>query len=311
MSHLRLKIEKRVSQKIMSLTFLEYMTDIWYVGDWHPQRYTSYNRYVQDYEKRLGQKYPLGEDTFKIDHGKNYFNFFRRLGEPFYYVIFKDQKVVGTICYVYRKIGSEHVMYLCDLKFDPVVRGTGLMTKVMYRTVPTCLLRTNKFYAISMNDTENSPNRIMSMGKGMGQRYGIDIESGGTLYLYSLDYDQMCFVHDLVEWHKTSIRGVDKTISYVSLKGIKDLVITSNDESTYVMKLLHVSYIDAKNTSSDTNGTSFSTPLIGYTHMFCTHKNSELVQDLKQFNILPSSTAQIIHYNMDQFDWEIIQTCDI
>lgn len=302
----------------MSNTLIEYLTNIWYVGDWHPIRYIKYNKYVKQFESHLGQSYPLGDEHFRIDHGKNYFNFFRRMGEPFYYIIFKNNTVVGTVCYVYRKIGTDYVMYLCDLKFDPKVRGTGLMSSLMYRTIPTCLMRTNKFYAVSMN-SGNGINKILKMGQGMGKKYGIQIESGGILNLYSLDYDDMCFVQELVSLHKKQIPESNRSIKYISLKGIKDLIVTHKNGSSSIMKLLHMFYINVDNASLDRLNDDqveiepiiYDKPMKGYTHMFCTLKGSELSKDLETFSILPSSTATIIHYNMKYFNWEIIQTCDI
>jgi hypothetical protein len=196
----------------MSNAVIEYISNIWYVGDWMKHRYDSYNPYMKKFEAELKQNYPLGEESFTIDHGENYFMFFRRLGEPFYYAIFDEDRVVGTVCYVYRKIAGDYVMYMCDLKFNKTVRGHGLMTKMLYRTIPNCLLRTLKFYAISMNDSEIAVNRIFSMGNNLGDRYNIKIENGGVLAIYSLNYDQMCFVHDLVIMMKSHSTGITKNL---------------------------------------------------------------------------------------------------
>src|SRR5258705_11548925 len=95
----------------MSNVLIELLTNIWYIGDWYPSRYSTYNQYMKDFEQRMSHWYPLGDDTFRIDHGDNYFSFFRRMGEPFYYAIFQEQEqeqkqkyvVIGTVCYVYRK----------------------------------------------------------------------------------------------------------------------------------------------------------------------------------------------------------------
>lgn len=39
-------------------------------------------------------EYPYGDDYFKLDHGSDYFAFFRRLGEPVFHVaLYEDQAI--------------------------------------------------------------------------------------------------------------------------------------------------------------------------------------------------------------------------
>lgn len=303
---------------------MDYLSNIWYVGDWNPARYDSYNNYMKKFEIRLKQNYPLGKDSFSIDHGKNYFTFFRRLGEPFYYAIFDHHdNVIGTVCYVYRKMLGENIMYLCDLKFDPKIRNKGMMNKMLYRTIPTCLMRTKQFYAISMNeDSINNniiDNKILSMGQHLGRKNNIDINSGGVLNIYLLDFTTMLYVHSLVLFLKGKSCSLNTSeIRYISLKDIKDLIVknseTSNESS---LDLLHLHYVDATNINDDittnVNDKLFKSdyPVENHTHMFCTLSNSELATDLAHYDIYPSSTATIIHHDMNTFNWELIQTCDI
>src|SRR5579872_6436881 len=196
----------------MSNLLIEYISNIWYVGDWTPIRYYTYNTHMKDFETRLKHYYPFGKDSFCLDHGDNYFMFFRRIGEPFYYALFdttdinNDDIVIGTICYVYRKLRDEYIMYICDLKFDPIIRNKGIMNKIIYRTIPNCLLRTTKFYAISMNDNTDdtnikNKNKILKMCRHIASKYNIQINST-KLNIYSLDYDQMLFIHNLVTFIK-------------------------------------------------------------------------------------------------------------
>ncbi|VBB18715.1 hypothetical protein YASMINEVIRUS_1247 [Yasminevirus sp. GU-2018] len=310
----------------MSNVLIEYLSNIWYIGDWFPVRYDTYNEYLKTFERRLKQQYPLGEDTFSISHGKNYFNFFRRLGEPFYYAMFDGDKVVGTVCYVYRKIRGHYIMYLCDLKFDKSIRSKGNMSKLLYRTIPTCLFRTTQFYAISMNDDPNSENRVLQMGRHIGDKYNVNVQSGGILNIYSLNFEQMTFVHDLVVFSKASTCAVDRRsdniesikIAYVSMTGTKDLIVKKRRTGEEApLKLLHLYYVEADNISDtfrESRGSrvkfSFA-PLKDHTHMFCTPSDSSLAQDLASFDVYPSSTATIIHHAMNDFNWELIQTCDI
>lgn len=317
----------------MSNVLLEYLSNIWYIGDWVPHRYDNYNIYLKDYEKRLKQLYPLGDDMFSIDHGKNYFNFFRRLGEPFYYAMFDGDIVIGSICYIYRKIRDTDTMYICDLKFDKLIRGQNLMTKILYRSFPSCLMRTLKFYAISMNDSEPDPkseskleskfeskskkykNKILNMGQHIGKKYGVNVQCGGVLNIYSLDYEQMKFAHELVVLTKAKTCSINKSrFVYISMRNIKDIIIKYQNGVEAPLNLLHLHYIDAENISNTFANNNYDicvSPLKNHTHMFCTLYGSELANDLAIFDILPSSTATIIHHSMDNFNWELIQTCDI
>jgi hypothetical protein len=295
----------------MSNILMEYLTNIWYIGDWMEHRYDTYNKYAKDFENRLTHWYPFNDNnTFKISHGKKYFNFFRRLGEPFYYAMFDNNMMIGTICYIYRDVDSMKHFYICDLKFDKKARHTGLLMKLFLRTCPTCILRTHRFYGISMNDdaARLKGNNILSIGQHIGKKYGINVEHGGMLNIYSLDYETMKIIEDLVILYKSSKNNVrENKIKYVSLENVKDLIIKKPNGTMNKMKLLHMMYLDAVTEC----GKIMCRPIEGYQHMFCTKNNSILTDDLAKLNIFPMSTATIIQYDMDDFNWELIQTCDI
>ena len=57
---------------------------------------------IADLEK--GTSYPLGGDRFEIDHGKNYFAFFTRLGKLHYYVVLDGEKVIAVAAAILRQI---------------------------------------------------------------------------------------------------------------------------------------------------------------------------------------------------------------
>jgi len=129
-----------------------------------------------------------------------------------------------------------------------------------------------------------------------------------------LNHKQMSFVHDLVIWHKGRTCHLNRSaFRYISLKDVKDIIVNEMIDNVKVvqpLKLLHLNYIDADNAS--VNVTDYYTkPLELYNHMFCTLSNSSLSVDLNQFDIHPMSTATIIHHGMGEFNWELIQTCDI
>jgi hypothetical protein len=278
---------------------IEYLSNIWYIGDSMPRRYENYNHHMKKFEKKLSNWYPYGNTVFCIDHGKNYFSFFRRLGEPFYYALFKENDVVGTICYIHRKINNNNIFYICDLKFDPQIRKQGNLTKIIFRTIPECLLITNKFYAISMNESENQENTIWQIAKHIGSHYNISINNAGILNIYSLPFEKIIIIDKIIKKYKS-----ENKIGYFSLDGIKNLLIKNNN-NIEIMKLVHLCY----NKNNEEN--IYYEPLVGYTHMFCTLKTSVLTKFLESCDIKPSATATIISYNMENFNWEFVQTCDI
>ena len=128
------------------------------------------------------------------------------------------------MCFIKRIICNETVFYVCDLKFDNTIRGKKYMIKILARSIPICLMHCKKFYAISMNG-ENKENNILKMAKHMGNKYGVNIEYGGTLNIYTVDYDSMCNLHNLICIHKK------QQIKYISLNGIKDLIIKNKKKN--------------------------------------------------------------------------------
>ncbi len=113
----------------------------------------SYGPKILTIEK--GVKYPMGNDFFEIDHGKNYFAFFQRLGEMYYYVIQEDNEVGAVACGIIRKLAHKKstvkAWYLCDLKIKKEWRGRNLTTYLLNNTIPRGYLKCSRGYMISMN----------------------------------------------------------------------------------------------------------------------------------------------------------------
>ena len=67
-----------------------------------------------------GMTYPLGDDRFTIDHGQDYFAFFRRLGDLAYFVALDNNHVVAVCAAVMRRLPrfagavAENAWYVCD-----------------------------------------------------------------------------------------------------------------------------------------------------------------------------------------------------
>lgn len=249
----------------------------------------SHNNELKDFEKRLSQFYPLCNDMFRIDHGTNYFKFFQRIGKPYYYGIYNNDILVGTIAYI--KTG-ENIYYIADLKFDPIIRNKGYFAKLVRKSMMSMLFTTKvnylklKVYAISMNDNNSKTNNILRKTSNI-------MKFGCILNIYSLSYEQIIVVKNIIEKCK------NKKLNFVSLNNTKDLILKSTNKP---INILHIEYCDS----------TLSEPLKDFQHMFCTNENSDLSNILKtQYNILPISTATVMHYNMSDTDWEFIQTSHI
>ena len=64
-----------------------------------------YNKKLKSHEKRLRNWYPMGNDKFCLDHGKNYCKFFRRLGKLEMHICEdRNKNIVGTCAMILRDI---------------------------------------------------------------------------------------------------------------------------------------------------------------------------------------------------------------
>jgi hypothetical protein len=257
------------------------------------------NSQLKEFENKLSHWYPLGEDSFKIDHGSNYFSFFERLGKPTFAVVKNNNNIVGLGIGVLRSVHlKQHrkkkntVWYICDLKTDPQHRGRGLTIKMALRNLPK-LRHTTKVYGVSMN-TPNSDNKIHTLTKKIPF---VKLKEATTLLIYSLNYKNMLKAHNIISQH----RGL---ISYLNLLDIKDLKLKSTGRP---MNLVHVQW-DSKHDPS-LKRTYY--PTQGYTHMFCCPINDPIILKLNELGITTDVTASVLQHNMKKCDWTFIQTSDI
>ena len=115
--------------------------------------------------------YPYGSDSFKIDHGSDYFAFFDRIGSPSQYIAVDGEKVVALATAVLRKVrlrqgeALKKVSYLCDLKVHPDYRGNQLTLKMAYRNFLRSFLGCQRYYAISMNGEGSKTNKVATILK--------------------------------------------------------------------------------------------------------------------------------------------------
>lgn len=251
----------------------------------------GYNIQLKDFEKRMQIFYPIGQNYFTINHGVDYYEFFKRQSEQIkIYAYFEKNKIIAVGCGILKLLEKESVWYICDLKVDPEYRGKYLPSKIFLSSLFPNYLYSNKCYGITMNDNNNKVERL---SKHMNF---LNFKNAGNLYIYKVNYYQML-------WMEPLLKTYFGRINYVSLEGIKDLILKDGNR----MKILHVN----KKMNQSETGIYFSHPIPDYDIMFCCHEDSELKHKLDEMNFRTDITASIIHANMDNYKWDFVQTDEI
>ena len=249
------------------------------------QNKKEYHNKIKLFEKHMTQWYPLGNDSFMIDHGKNYYSFFEMLGKVHMNICLYKGQVVATACAVLRNIKNHTVWYICDLKVHPKHRGNHIPFRLLLHSIDKITI-SNKGYGICMND-DKKDNKIYKLIK---KNPSFKCKKAKTLMIYSVDYNTIKKTLPIIKKYKGSI-------NFLSLKGKKDLILKSTN---IPINLLHLQY-----------GNGNQEPIPDYTYMFCCVKKSHLYHELKLNNIKTDITADIIHYNMNNYNWDFILTSDI
>lgn len=246
--------------------------------------------------------YPLGEDTFQIDHGADYFAFFERLGELKYMAMLDGERVAAVGAGVLRRVplrlgeAPTRVWYLCDAKVHPEYRGRHLPLTMLARgDFPLNYARAPRGYGISMNPGDGSPNRVVRLVRHF--RWA-PFELGPELGIYGVDAPTLADLTPLIE----QFRG---HIGLLSLGGVKDLVLGSTGQP---MPLVHVTWDPLGKGVAPMNRKE---PQPGHTHMFCAPHGDPMAIALAARGVLPMATASIVHHRMERSDWRFILTSDI
>lgn len=264
------------------------------IVDTHGSLARIYHNKIKEFEKKMQTWYPLGNDQFKISHGNNYYTFFNRIGDPQMIVVTDNQNIIATGCAVLRKNPNDQwTWYLCDLKVNKSYRNQWIPYKILKNAYHLSNI-TNKAYGITMNDSSGS-NKVVSL---INKIPLVKFKVAGILYIYQVNANTMRSVQPLLEQYYL-------TVSYVSILGIKDLILESTGEP---LKLLHVNY-DIYGRSKYGNYTT--TIIDNYEYMFCLFQNHPIKKILDNNNIVTNITATIIQSNMDDYQWDFIQTHEI
>jgi hypothetical protein len=241
--------------------------------------------------------YPLGSDRFTIDHGADYFAFFRRLGDLHYYAAIDGDEVVAVGAGILRRLrtvpgGRERrAWYLCDLKVRPDHHGRGLPLRMLGRAFFLNYLRCPRGYGISMDPGGGRPNRLPDLlARFRWLRLGV----AARLVFYAFDAATMRGSRGLVEAH----RG---PVSFLSLDEEKRLILESTGRPLPLLHLQHGPMAES----------GAAEPRDGHIHMLCAPEDDPLVGDLSLLGKEPIATASVIQHGMGDWPWKLVLTSDI
>ena len=259
-----------------------------------PAQFEEYGPKIQKLE--MMATYPYGNDRFQIDHGENYFQFFKRLGNTHYWIAEKDGEVAAVSSAVLRRVAlleskkSKKCWYLCDLKVAPQYRGENIPLKIFNRALVQSYIKCGRGYFVSMNE-ENTPNR---MARLINHNRFLPFSSAPLVEFFTFPFEEAKTLEPLL---KSELGPV----GYRSNAGIKDLVMQSTGTSLPLLHLQHGPTSDITHPQA--------TP--GFTHMLCCLETSQLSLKLKARNLYPSATGTIVHHRMSRSDFKFILTSDI
>ncbi len=241
--------------------------------------------------------YPLGDDSFTIDHGSDYFEFFNRMGSFQYYAWLEEEQVAAVVCFVLRHVPLvsqdklSSAWYLCDLKVHPHYRGKSIVAKMMRQLVHVNYSSCNRGYAVAMDSPGLSENRMV----GLVRYFRLISTQTTKISLWSLEEMSMAQAQPIIERHRGPIH-------YLSLHNIKDIVLTSTQTA---MPILHAQFGPMADVAH------FSERSSAAIHMFCSPSSDQLTRDLLAVGLIPSSSATILAHRMPLSDWKWMLTSDI
>lgn len=240
---------------------------------------TSENR--EELSKKISEMendiyYPLGDDHFKIDHGKDYFAFFERLGDLHYWCVLDNEKIIGVAAGILREVNDETVWYLCDLKVRKEYRQKGI-PKFIFKNAFIYNFKNTKVYkayAVSMdsNDGKSPFKKIKKSTFGL-------LKKNKSLKIYSLtknDYLSIC--------HKLGKHRL------VHTNDKKELILKSNNKK---LSLFHI------NKKKLDQSSRFIDPNEHSVIMLSVYEGDDYDLILKEVNLKPDSSATVLTFRMN------------
>lgn len=241
--------------------------------------------------------YPLGQDFFHIDHGADYFAFFKRLGQLHYFIALDQEIIVGVMAAILRNIPltkgakPELAWYLCDLKIHPDYQGKGIHRILFQRIFDRCSSKCKRSYGISMNLSGGKYNRLESFLRKMPLGSFHKVQDIGV---FSVEYEDLQQIIPLLTNNK-------QDVGFLNLKDKKDLILVS---SGLALPILHIQ----QGVCSESN-TTFPQP--GFVYMFCLPTSDPHYHRLISSVTATVSMATVFACDMEECDWHFLLTSDI
>lgn len=234
--------------------------------------------------------YPLGDDRFRIDHGCDYFAFFKRLGSPVPIVASFERDLIGAFTAVLRRIDDFEFWYLCDLKVTRRHAHRSTAPKLFEEWAKRFLAPDQPVFGVSMNQTPTS-NRLAKL---LRKWNGPIKFAEAPLVIFSLSYAQ---------WQQAApmLTATLGPITWFDPTGIKDIVLQSTGKP---MPLLHAQHGPLAQPNCNESRA-------GSTHMFCLPADDRLVTELQTLGLTPNATATVLHNNCEGMKWRHLLTSDI
>lgn len=218
--------------------------------------------------------YPLGDDRFRIDHGRRYTAFFERLGDVRVHLALDAGNVVGVLVAVLRRspFDGRDLWYLADLKS----RGEGAaVTAALWRAFRS-RAETTRGFAVSM-DPARGPNRLVQMAV---RRLEPRPAALAQLVFHFLDADGA----DRAVRELAPLLGA---VSFLDLGGAKDLRLESTGRP---WPLVHAQF--GPWAQHDALGLR-ARP--GYAHAFCAVEGSPLAAKLAAIAPVAARATLLAH----------------
>jgi hypothetical protein len=244
--------------------------------------------------------YPLGNDSFRLDHGADYFAFFRRLGELRAYALEIDGRIACVASGVLRRMRqadgrTPNVWYLCDLKVDPEFRGHHLPARLFGRVLPLHYLQCARAFAVTMDPGDGSSNRVVSI---LEQFPWLPLQPVAHLLFYVWSESELSDMAKLlaVELGAWRLR---------SLAGIKDLILESTRQP---WPLYHIEGSQCFNAKG---GKTVAHAVTGAAHMLCVPRGGRLAMRLDANGCRSAATATVVAHRMKDVLWESLASSEI
>ncbi|HRK06865.1 MAG TPA: GNAT family N-acetyltransferase [Pseudobdellovibrionaceae bacterium] len=234
-------------------------------------------------------EYPYGADHFRIDHGKDYWRFFARLGEPRMHAIVRGGRILAVACGVLRSLPDGPAWYLCDLKAAPDFRGQHAATRMLRHQFFRSYWRCGRGYAISMHPAQGENRIVRLLKKFSWLPFRVEAE----LAFYTFSFEEIQNFRGVLEASLGELGVLD-------LRGVKDLIMRSTGRS---MPLVHVQHGPMREAEWR--------PTPGVEHMLAVMEGSVTDQELKGLGRVASARACVIAHRMRGTDFSFVLSSDI